>query len=145
MLSTYSSISVNDYSHCVFLKLYCCIKYWWKWYSWTQQFWEKTLVLKDFPIIENYWYYSRDRKSLLSDSYENKSVKTLTLVASRVTKLREKSKNSYENEKDFYKWGTCVEETIILAPEIFIEIHRGLTWISLLGWKRNRWRALKMW
>jgi hypothetical protein len=31
-----------------------------------------------------------------------------------------------------------VEETIILAPEIFIEIHRGLTWISLLGWKRNR-------
>jgi hypothetical protein len=63
----------------------------------------KTLVLKDFPIIENYLYYSRDGKSLLSDSNEKRSVKTLLHVTSRVTKHRENSKNNYENEKDFYK------------------------------------------
>jgi hypothetical protein len=67
----------------------------------------KTPVINDFPIIENYLYYSRYGKSLFSDSNENKSVKTLTHVISRVTKHREKSKNSYENEKYFYKWGTC--------------------------------------
>jgi hypothetical protein len=60
----------------------------------------KTLFLKDFPIIENYLYYSRDGKSLLSDNNEKSSVK-LPHVASRVTKHREKSKNSYEKEKDF--------------------------------------------
>jgi hypothetical protein len=63
----------------------------------------KILVLKDFPIIENYLYYSRNGKSLLSDSNEKRSVKPLPHVASRVTKHREKSKNSYEKEKDFYK------------------------------------------
>jgi len=81
----------------------------------------KTLVLKDFPIIENHLYYSRDGKSLLSDSNEKRSVKTLSHVASRVTKYSEKNKNSYQKVKDFYKWGTCVEETIILAPEIFVD------------------------
>jgi hypothetical protein len=63
----------------------------------------KTLVLKDFQIIENYLYYSRDGKSLLYESNEKRSVKTLPHVASRVTKHSEKNKNSYENDKDFYK------------------------------------------
>jgi hypothetical protein len=31
-----------------------------------------------------------------------------------------------------------VKETIILAPKIFTEIHRGLSSIPMLGWKRNR-------
>jgi hypothetical protein len=62
----------------------------------------KTLVLKDFPIIENYLHYSRDGKSLLFDSIEKRNVKTLPHVASRVTKYREKSKNSYEKEKYFF-------------------------------------------
>jgi hypothetical protein len=44
----------------------------------------KTLVLKDFPIIENYLYYSQDGKSLLSESNEKRSVKTLTHVEKRV-------------------------------------------------------------
>jgi hypothetical protein len=103
----------------------------------------KILVLKDFPIIKNYLYYFRDGKTLLSENNEKRSVKTLPHVTSRVTKHSENSKNCYENEKDFNKWGTCVEETIILAPEIFIEIHRGLSSVPLLGWKRNRWRTLK--
>jgi len=93
----------------------------------------KTLVIKDFLIIVNCLFGSRDGKLLLSDSNENRSVKILPHIASRVTNHREKSKNNYENEKDFlYKWGTCVEETIILAPEIFIEIHRGLSSVPLL-------------
>jgi activator of 2-hydroxyglutaryl-CoA dehydratase len=62
----------------------------------------KTLILKDFPIIENYLYYSRYGKSLLSDSNEKRSVKTFLHVVSRVTKHREKSKNSYEQKKDFF-------------------------------------------
>jgi hypothetical protein len=61
----------------------------------------KSLVLKDFLIIENYLYYFRDGKSLLSNSNEKKSVKNLPHIASRVIKHREKSKNSYENEKYF--------------------------------------------
>jgi hypothetical protein len=58
---------------------------------------------------------------LLSESNEKRSVKTLPHVASRVTEHSEKSKNSYEKLKYFYKRGTCVEETIIFAPEIFTE------------------------
>jgi hypothetical protein len=61
----------------------------------------KTLVIKDFLIIVNCLFGSRDGKLLLSDSNENRSVKTLPHIASRVTKHREKSKNNYENEKDF--------------------------------------------
>jgi hypothetical protein len=75
----------------------------------------KSLVLKGFSIIDNYLYYSRYGKLLLSDSNEKRSVKIISHVASRVTKHREKNKNSYENEKYFYKWGTRVEETIILT------------------------------
>jgi hypothetical protein len=52
-------------------------------------FLKKTLVINDFSIIENYLYYSRDGKSLLSDSNEKRSVKTFTPVALRVTKHRE--------------------------------------------------------
>jgi len=62
----------------------------------------KALVLKDFPNIENYLYYSWGGKSLLSESNEKRSVKTLPHVASRVTKHSEKSKNNYEKEKDFF-------------------------------------------
>jgi hypothetical protein len=61
----------------------------------------KTLVLKDFPIIENYLYYFQDGKSLFSESNEKRSIKTLPHVASRVTKHSEKSKNNYEKMKDF--------------------------------------------
>jgi hypothetical protein len=61
----------------------------------------KTLVIKDFLIIVNCLFGSRDGKLLLSDSNENRSVKILPHIASRVTNHREKSKNNYENEKDF--------------------------------------------
>lgn len=61
-----------------------------------------TLVLKDFRNIENYLCYSRDEKLLLSESNEKRNIKTLPHVASRVTKHSEKSKNSYEKEKDFF-------------------------------------------
>jgi hypothetical protein len=77
----------------------------------------KTLVIKDFPIIENYLYYFRDGKSLLSDSNEKRSVKTFTHVALRVTKHREKSNNSYEKEKDF-----------------FFLINEERVWMRLLFW-----------
>jgi hypothetical protein len=77
----------------------------------------KALAIKDFWIIVNCLFGSWDGKSLLFESNEKKSVKTLPHVASRITNHSEKSKNSYENVKDFYKWGTCVEETIILALE----------------------------
>jgi hypothetical protein len=135
----------------MYLKLYCCIKDCFKivlmWKLLVEMIFlksvilRKALVLKDFPNIENYLYYSWDGKSLLSESNEKRSVKTLPHVASRVTKHSEKSKNNYEKEKDFfYKWGTRMEETIILALEIFIEIHRGLSSVPLLGWKRTSWR-----
>jgi hypothetical protein len=61
----------------------------------------KNLSSKRLSTIENYLYYSRDGKSLLSDSNEKRSIKTLSHVASRVTKHREKSKNSYKKEKYF--------------------------------------------
>jgi hypothetical protein len=79
----------------------------------------KILVLKDFPIIENYLYYSRDRKSLLSDSNEKRSVKTLIHVASRVIKHREKNKNSYENEKDFFINEERVWNRLLFWPQRF--------------------------
>lgn len=63
----------------------------------------KTLVLKDFQIIEKYLYYSRDGKLLHYESNEKRSVKILPHVALRVTKNSEKNKNSYEKDKDFYK------------------------------------------
>jgi energy-coupling factor transporter transmembrane protein EcfT len=139
----------------MYLKLYCFIKDCFKivlmWKLLVEMIFlnlvilRKILVLKYFSIIENYFYYFRDGKSLLSDSNEKRSVKTLPHVASRVTKHREKSKNSYENDKDFYKWGMCVEETIILALKIFTDIHRCLSSIPLLEWKRNHWRTLRRW
>jgi len=82
---------------------------------------KKPLVVKDFLIIENYLYYSRDGKSLLFDSKEKRSVKTLPHVASRVTKHRENSKNSYENEKDFF-------------------INEERVWMRLLFWPQRHSR-----
>jgi hypothetical protein len=63
----------------------------------------KVLVINDFLIIVNCLFGSRDGKLLLFEINEKMSVKTLTHVASRVTKHREKSMNSYEKEKEFYK------------------------------------------
>jgi hypothetical protein len=63
----------------------------------------KVLVIKDFLIIVNCLFGSRDGKLLLFEINEKRSVKILQHVASTVTKHREKSMNSYEKEKDFYK------------------------------------------
>jgi len=87
----------------------------------------KALVIKDFLIIVNCLVGFRDGKLLPFEINEKRSVKTLPHVTLRVTKHSRKNKN-----KEFYKWGTCVEETIILATEILTEIHRGLSSVPLL-------------
>jgi hypothetical protein len=64
---------------------------------------EKNLSSKRLSNYRKLLIYSRDEKTLLSENNEKRRIKTLPHVASRVTKHREKSKNSYENEKYFYK------------------------------------------
>jgi hypothetical protein len=54
----------------------------------------KALVIKDFLIIVNCLFGSRDGKSLLLESNEKRSVKTLPHVFSRVIQYREKNKNN---------------------------------------------------
>jgi hypothetical protein len=54
----------------------------------------KALVIKDFPILVNCLFGSRDGKLLLFEINEKRSVKTLLHVASRVTKHNEKNKNN---------------------------------------------------
>jgi hypothetical protein len=54
----------------------------------------KALVIKDFLIVVNYLFDSRDGKLSLFEINEQKSVKTLLHVASRVTKPSEKNKNN---------------------------------------------------
>jgi hypothetical protein len=54
----------------------------------------KALVIKDFLIIVNCLFGFRDEKSLLFESNENRSVKTLPHIASRVVRHREKNKNN---------------------------------------------------
>jgi hypothetical protein len=54
----------------------------------------KALVIKDFLIVVNCLFGSRDRKLLLFEINEKRSVKTLPHIASRVTKYSERNKNN---------------------------------------------------
>jgi hypothetical protein len=54
----------------------------------------KALIIKDFLIIVNCLVGFRDGKLLLFEISEKRKVKTLTHVASRVTKHSERSKNN---------------------------------------------------
>jgi len=54
----------------------------------------KTLIINDFLIILNCLFGSRYEKLLVFEINENKSVKTLQHVVSRVTKHSERNKNN---------------------------------------------------
>jgi hypothetical protein len=54
----------------------------------------KALVIKDFLIVVNCLFASRDEKLLPFEINEKKSVKTLSHVASRVIKYSERNKNN---------------------------------------------------
>jgi hypothetical protein len=54
----------------------------------------KALVIKDFLIIVNCLVGSWDRKLLLFEINEKRSVKTLPHIASRITKHSERNKNN---------------------------------------------------
>jgi hypothetical protein len=54
----------------------------------------KALVIKDFLIVVNCLFGSRNGKLLLFEINEKRSVKTLTHVALRVTKYSEMNKNN---------------------------------------------------
>jgi hypothetical protein len=60
----------------------------------------KALVIKDFLIVVNCLFGSRNGKLLLFEINEKRSVKTLTHVALRVTKYSEMNKNNlWEGER----------------------------------------------
>jgi hypothetical protein len=54
----------------------------------------KALAIKDFLIVVNCLFGSRDGKLLLFEINEKMSVKTLLHIASRVTKHSERNKNN---------------------------------------------------
>jgi hypothetical protein len=62
----------------------------------------KALVIKDFPIIVNCLFGSRDRKLLLFKINEKRSVKTLPLPQ-EFPSIVKGIRIIYENEKYFYK------------------------------------------
>jgi hypothetical protein len=90
---------------------------------------KKALVIKDFLIVVNCLFGSRDGKLLLFEINEKMSVKTLPHVALRCTTRKVKRiRIIYENEIFINK--ERVWRRLILALEIFTEIHRGLSSVS---------------